>query len=201
MSIKKIISFICVLAIVLSFANVIACADEQQSGTILKVNDDVSKHYFNDLIIFEEGKAYLPMRLVFPVTNDTVNHKAMELQWHASDDMVRIIYGGTTGEDYILKEDELGKYYETPFNGERSCVEISLQGNPEYGATAEVIFIKYIVESGTNKPIAYELGYELEDKVYIKSVGNGQRLFISIDDVKQISDWLGLDDTYAVTLK
>lgn len=192
---KKLISIFCIVAIVLSFAAVCASADEATS-TALEINDDYSS--FSELAFVKDGVTYIPLRLVYPISNDTTNKTGLELQWDSQQDTVRLIYGETTGEDYI--EDAEG-YATTPFSGTRYCVDMMFENDPRYGAKAYLTVLDYTKESGAMLIGNYDDQMELNDSVYVKAVGDGERLFVSVRDVAALSEYLHINDSYTVKLK
>ncbi len=193
---KKLISLVCVIAIVLSFASICVSADEVEVGTSLEINDDYSA--FSELAFVKDRVTYIPLRLVYPISNDTTNKTGLELQWDNQQETVRLIYGETTGEEYIMDADGYGT---TPFSGTRYCVDIMFNSNPQYGAKAYLTVLDYTKENGVMSIGGYDDQMELNDLVYVKTVGDGERLFVSTRDVALLSEYLHINDSYTVKLK
>lgn len=188
---KKLVSIICVISIVFSLCSIVASANDK-----VVINNDNPN--FSELVIVEGGKTYLPLRLVFPNLNDMNNRKALNIAWGKTFPVIHLIYGETNGEDYTVLENNVTK---TPFIGTRKCVDIMWEGDPETGARGEATVIEYIHDENGEMEILEERSGTLSDKIYLKYVSGGARMFVSIDDINKIAGWLGIDDEYSVTLR
>jgi len=194
MKLKKIVSFLCVLVMILTFCVTTTSADETQS-TKININGDYDS-FFNDIVFMKNGKTYLPLRLVFPNSNDRDNKRGLKLTWEDSD--IRLIYGETDGGPIIELENGKHKF---PFVGERKALDIFLEGDltSDEGVVAS---IQRIIYTGDEEHREYKevFDYEMVDAVYLKTVEGGDRIFVSIDDIVQISKLLEIESTYEVQL-
>ena len=204
MKLKKLLSMLCVTGMVFSVGSAVVSADEVskpqptvQEGDTILINNDSSA--FSEIVFFKDGKAYLPLRLVFPNFNDRVNKLGCKIAWDTNNyGLVHLIYGKTTGEGFIVEANRTTTF---PFTGTRKCVDIFLSGDGETGMTADLSVIDYaILADGRRVTSGVDDTQILSDKLYLKPVEGGDRLFASVDDIVKLSNLLGIDDAYQVKL-
>lgn len=187
---KKILSVVCVVAMVLAMSSVVASAEEGVGDT-LGINNDNSN--FSELVCIENGKAYLPLRLMFPNLNDRDNKIGMTISWGTSYPIIHLIYGNTTGGMLVDGA--------APYEGVRSCVDIMWEGDASNGAKAYLTVIKYTYDdNGEMSIIEHDESQVLDDLVYLKKVEGGDRMFVSIDDINKLTELVGVDSAYSVKL-
>ena len=188
--VKRIFSVICIIAVILSMSTVVFA----EEGTSVRFNDD--KKDYSSVVVVENGKLYVPMRMIFPNTNDMENKTALVTMWEKGNIVIQ--HGATTGEDVVEQK--------IPFAGVRKSVEISYYGDPYEGVSASFIPLEYEGDPET----AFESGkFEYGEMKYftnpiiMKSVGTdkGYRFFISLEDANTIAEHLGLDESYSVKFK
>ncbi len=190
---KKMTIITCLLAIILIMFCSPVSADQGQwkLGDQLTMNSDQGQ--FNDLAFVSDGKLYIPLRLMFPISNDKDNQVGMSIAWSTEYNTVRIIHGETTGEGLVDGA--------PPFVGKRTCIEILLTGDFNEGATGGVTYLEYQDKEDlyTGKGVYMEQP-DLNDPVYVKNVEGGSRVFVSVEDMMTISELLGLNNDYSVKL-
>lgn len=188
---KRILSVVCVVATLLAMSSVVVSADEGVVGDTLGINNEMSN--FSELVSINDGKAYLPLRLVFPNLNDKENKIGMTIGWGTSYPIIHLIHGNTTGGDFVDGE--------SFYDGVRSCVDIMWEGDAANGAKAYLTVIKYTYdENGEMNIIEHDESQVLDDLVYLKEVEGGSRMFVSIEDINKLTELLGLDNAYSVKL-
>lgn len=196
MKLKKIFSVLCVVMTIATVGTVTVSADEAKVGDVLGINNDNSA--FSELISIENGKAYLPLRLVFPNLNDTVNKIGMKIDWENDYSCIHLIYGETSGEGYIRLDDNKTM---TPFVDVRHCVDISWVGDAANGVEASLTVMDYTYdENGEMKIIKEDGSQVLDDLIYLKNVEGGNRMFASIQDINKIAELIGINGKYSVKL-
>lgn len=187
---KKLLSVVCVIAMMIAMGSVVVNAEEGVGDT-LGINNDNSN--FSELVCMEDGKAYIPLRLVFPNLNDRENKLGMTISWSSAYPMIHLIYGNTTGGMLVDGA--------APYEGIRSCVDITWEGDASTGATGYLTVIKYTYDAnGEMDIIEYDDSQVLSDKVYLKRVEGGDRMFASIDDINKLAELVGVDGAYSVKL-
>lgn len=187
---KKILSVVCIVATMITMSGVVVNAAEGVGDT-LGINNDNSN--FSELVSIENGKAYFPLRLVFPNLNDRENRIGMTISWGTSYPIVHLIYGNTTGGALVDGA--------APYEGIRSCVDIMWEGDASNGAKAYLTVIKYTYDAdGEMNIIEYDESQVLDDLIYLKEVDGGSRMFISIDDINKLTSLVGVDGAYSVKL-
>ena len=197
MKLKKLLSILCVMAMFVGMTSVVSADDG--TGNILSINNDDSN--FSELMFVEDGTVYLPLRLIFPNLNDKTNKIGFKIDWDINNPgVVHLIYGQTTGEGFIVNEDGTTT---VPFTGTRKCVDIFLSGDGETGMTADLSVVDYAkLADGRRVTSKIDDSYTLSDKLYLKPVAGGDRLFASVEDIITLSNILGIDktDDYKVQL-
>ncbi len=175
----------------------VAEESEPVPGVMLTMNND--RGNFNELFCVENGKMYVPIRLAFPGLNDRENKMGLSIGWKDEGDgdaIVQIIYGPTNGGSYVKK----GKATVPPFEGVRKTVTIYIDKNADNDAKYKMIYREYTLDKADRNSVSKRRTMTLENPVYIKDVTGGSRVFISIDDVKTISEYLGISDEYSVKI-
>lgn len=191
MKLKKLVSILCVIVMAFSIGTITVSADETGAGDKIIINNDYPS--FEELICVENGKTYLPLRLVFPNLNDKDNKIGMTISWGRSYPVIHLIHGATTGGDAIDGA--------APYAGNRKCVDILWEGDASNGATAYLSVIEYTYnENGEMDIINGDESQVLNDPIFLKKVEGGDRMFVSIDDINKLAGLLGLDNAYSVKL-
>ncbi len=192
-NLKKILGIVCIFAMFFTMSSIVVSAEEGVGDT-LAINNENSN--FSELVCVENGKAYIPLRLMFPNLNDKENKIGMSIEWDAG--IIRLIHGETSGEGYIKLDN--GKAA-TPFVGNRKCVDIQWVGDPAEGTTAYLTLIEYKYnENGEREWLDYDDSQVLDNPIYLKKVEGGDRMFVAVEDISKISEWLKIDDSYKVKL-
>ena len=193
---KKIMIAVAMLAMVLTGLTVTALAEENSAR--ININNEPSLS-FDELVIVENGKTYIPLRLAFPNLNDKQAKLGMKLVWGTQYPVVRLIYGATTGESQIVEADGTTT---PPYNGKRRCIDVMWEGNAHEGVKAylSIVDYTYVVDGMPGAPETND-EYTLDDPLYLKTLNDGgDRVFISLDDASKLSKLLGVDENYSVKL-
>ncbi len=191
MKLKKFVSILCVIVMAFSIGTITVFADETGAGAKILINNDNPS--FEELICVENGKTYLPLRLVFPNLNDKDNKIGMTISWGRSYPVIHLIHGATTGGDPIDGA--------APYEGVRNCVDIMWEGDASNGAKAYLTVIKYTYdENGEMNIVEHDESQILDDLVYLKKVEDGDRMFVSIDDINKLTKLIGFDGAYSVKI-
>jgi len=188
---KRMISVLCLSAVIFTTFCSVANAEGWESWDQLTINED--QGVFSDLVFVSEGKLYVPVRLMFPISNDKDKQIGMSIAWSGEYNTVRLIHGGTTGGALVDGA--------PPFIGMRSCIDIILMGDLNAGATGYLTYTRYEnLEDLYDGKADYDDSMVLKDPVYVREVNGGSRVFVSAEDMIMLSDLLGLASDYAVKL-
>ncbi|MBQ4528386.1 MAG: hypothetical protein II998_09970 [Clostridia bacterium] len=193
---KKFLSAVCIVAIVLTMCTVVGYAEESVvdlSKDKIYMNNDTFA--FDDLVLVKDDTVYLPIRMIFPNSDGTKNGLGTTIAWGPKYGTAgfSIVHGSTTGEKPVN-----GK---PVFKGERVFLDIILIGDLEAGATGYITYVRYEDPAelySDNGGDNYDDGLKLSDPVYVKQIAGGDRVFVSIDDIKYLSELLKLSNNYNV---
>lgn len=186
---KKLLSVICSVVLITVAGAMTVSAGYDDGGKIIINNENYPA--FSELVSVIDGKMYVPLRLIFPNLNDRENKIGMTISWNGSD-TIHLIYGFTTGEAM-----ENGA---APYTGVRYNVDISIAGDPSEGAYARFTVVQYTLDEN-GSPVRSEPEIkDMNDPIYLKPVEGGGRFFVSIDDIKDITEYLGIENDYSVKL-
>lgn len=192
---KKIMMSVATMTIILATASTFAYAEETAT---ININTEPSLS-FDELVIVENGKTYIPLRLAFPNLNDKEAKMGLKLAWGQDYPVVRLVYGSTNGESLKVNADGTK---EPPFDGARRCIDIMWEGDAYQGVKAFISISDYTSVVDGN-PVGMEINddYELDDPLYLKTLSDGGgRVFISLDDASKLSTLLGVNENYRVKL-
>ncbi len=196
---KKILITAMIISLVSSMALSVVNAADMMPGDTIGINDDDAE--FDELVCVRNGITYIPLRLAFPNFNNRNSHVGLGLSYDSN--TIHIIYGKTTGGDYLTAMENGEQVTKLPFESERKCVDLMWKGNAREGIMASYSYMTYSgLDNGIPKNIDEKSHGQNQIHILLKALnsGAGDRMYISIDDAIKISKWLGLDERYSVKL-
>lgn len=197
---KKILITAMIISLVSSMALSVVNAADMLPGDTIGINDDDAE--FDELVCVRNGITYIPLRLAFPNFNNKNSHVGLGLSYDSN--TIHIIYGKTTGGDYLTAMENGKQVTKLPFESERKCVDLTWKDNAREGIMATYSYMTYSELDNNGNPKNAERKSYGRDQIHILlkalNSGSGDRMYISIDDAIKISKWLGLDERYSVKL-